>query len=175
MQVQLGRYQNRSNRIVEITSSRFIDVRDPDGTQRKVRIWSGTLMKADGKTVDSVHDYEDSGAFRNQRGVASPMDLSILVEAAPVQAQPVPATASKVNDPRLNGQAEDLATYAALGLIGAADDKEVLDAEAFSPTRQGAVDRLKASPNWASWVELGAQILVEILDAIEQQPAEPVS
>jgi hypothetical protein len=176
MQVQLGRYQNRSNRIVEIDSFRFIEVTDPDGSKRQVRIWSGMLKKADGKTDDSRHDYEDSGAFRNQRGVASPMDLSILIEAAPVQPGPAaPAATSKANDPRLKGQAEQLATYAALGLLGAADDHELVDAEAFSETRQGAVEGLKALPSWANWVELVANLVVEVLDAIENKPAAPVA
>ena len=81
MQVQLGRYQTRLSRIVEIHSSRMIDETQADGSTQKKRIWTGMLFRADGKTEDSNHEWEDSGALRNQRGVTSPMDLNILVEA----------------------------------------------------------------------------------------------
>jgi hypothetical protein len=80
MQVQLGRYQTRLNRIVEINSSRWIDEKQENGTTAKKRIWSGLLLKADGITQDSNYEWEDDGRLRNSRGVNSYHDLATLIE-----------------------------------------------------------------------------------------------
>lgn len=80
MQVQLGRYQTRLSRIVEIRSSRMVEETQADGTKQQKRIWTGMMFRADGRSPDSDHEWEDSGALRNQRGVTSPMDLTILVQ-----------------------------------------------------------------------------------------------
>ena len=80
MQTQLGRYQTRLNRIVEIQSHRWIDEKQQDGSTIRKRIWSGMLLKADGQTPDSNYEWEDSGSFRNSRGVATYHDLAQLIE-----------------------------------------------------------------------------------------------
>jgi len=80
MQVQLGRYQTRLNRIVEINSSRWIDEKQENGTTAKKRIWSGLLLKADGITPDSNYEWEDDGRLRNSRGVNSYHDLATLIQ-----------------------------------------------------------------------------------------------
>lgn len=82
MQVKIGRYQTRLSRIVEITRSHEVDDRQPDGSIIRKQMWVGMMFKADGRTPDTEHEWEDSGAYRNQRGVASPNDLAILVQAA---------------------------------------------------------------------------------------------
>jgi hypothetical protein len=89
----LGRFQTRSNRIVTIQGNENLtELISGEKTTR--RIWNGILMKADGKTVDTAHQWEDNGAFRNQRGVACPLDLVILIAADPVPDAPCVATAT---------------------------------------------------------------------------------
>lgn len=81
MKVQPGRYQTRLSRIVEIRDSRMVEELQPDGTRVNKRLWKGTMFKADGRTPDTDHEWEDSGAFVNQRGVANPNDLALPVHA----------------------------------------------------------------------------------------------
>ena len=86
VQTCLGKFQNRNNRLVIIKSSEMIE-ETVSGQKVQRRIWHGDLLKADGKTVDTAGQWEDNGAVRNQRGVACPADLNILVEADPVPVQ----------------------------------------------------------------------------------------
>lgn len=78
---KLGRFQTRLSRVVDIVASRV--VQDPvaghPGKTVDRRLWTGRLYRSDMKTVDSIFDWENSGAFSNQRGVASPNDLSIFM------------------------------------------------------------------------------------------------
>jgi hypothetical protein len=75
--LELGKFQTRNSRIVEITDSRWIDEKQLDGTIKKTRIWNGTLYKADGKTFDATYEWEDSGRRRNSQGVASQFDIDL--------------------------------------------------------------------------------------------------
>jgi hypothetical protein len=88
----LGRFQTRLNRIVDITSScEVTELIQGENVTR--RVWNGQIMKADAHTVDTAGQWEDNGAYRNQRGVACPMDLCILVQPKePPAAQPSPET-----------------------------------------------------------------------------------
>lgn len=67
--------------MVNIESSKVIQEPVPGQPGKVVdrKIWIGTLFNSDGKTTDGRHEWEESGAFRNQRGVASPNDLAIFV------------------------------------------------------------------------------------------------
>jgi hypothetical protein len=71
--------------MVNIESSKVIQEPVPGQPGKVVdrKIWIGTLFNSDGKTPDGKHEWEESGAFRNQRGVANPNDLAIFVSDLP--------------------------------------------------------------------------------------------
>lgn len=111
MQVQLGRYQTRSARIVEITASNWIDERQGDGTTIRKRVWSGALYKADGKTFDCEYRWDDSGRLLNQRGVASDKDLAILIEGrGGVEQEPGGESELRAENERLKAEVAQLRT-----------------------------------------------------------------
>lgn len=97
--ISKGRFMTRNNRIVQINGSRMVDETLPNGEKIRRRLWDGMMFKADGKTEDTAHTWQDDGAFSNQRGVACPSDLVIVIsrEAEPVAsaaaATPVPIDA----------------------------------------------------------------------------------
>lgn len=86
LKVELGRYQCRVNRVVDIFSFKIVSrtvIAGRPGETRQVRLWQGRLLNADCHTVDSTHEWEDDGAFSNQNGVAHPYDLVQLVATRP--------------------------------------------------------------------------------------------
>jgi hypothetical protein len=97
---RLGRFQTRNNRIVVIESSESL-TEVISGEKVTRRIWNGQLLKADGRTFDTAGQWEDCGAYRNQRGVAMTLDLVILVSAdpVPVAASVAPAPAAAMLPP----------------------------------------------------------------------------
>jgi hypothetical protein len=100
----LGRFQTRLNRIVDITSScEVTELIQGENVTR--RVWNGQIMKADGHTVDTAGQWEDNGAYRNQRGVACPMDLCIMMQSKELQSKEPPA-APPPAPPRIEGSFE---------------------------------------------------------------------
>lgn len=84
MTLQPGRYETRNVRIVELTERFERDKPVAPGQVQRVTVWRGNLMKADGKTVDSQHEWEESnhpltmGAFVSPGkadGVSNQFDL----------------------------------------------------------------------------------------------------
>jgi hypothetical protein len=82
-----GRFQTRLSRLVDITSSKEIQEPVPGNPGKTVSktIWLGTLYASNGKVPEGQYEWEASGAYRNQRGVASPLDLSTYVGNYPGQ------------------------------------------------------------------------------------------
>ena len=78
---QLGRFQTRLSRLVDLVASHSKDVPVPGkfGVTRKIIIWSGLLYNSNGKSVDSIFEWSDDGAFLNQRGVSHPSDLALFM------------------------------------------------------------------------------------------------
>jgi hypothetical protein len=89
MQVQRGKYQTRTNRIVEITGSKIVPRHQP-GSPNPVptRMWEGMLLQMDGKTPESIFMWTDAGGFYGTaQGVASQHDLNNLILAAEPQTE----------------------------------------------------------------------------------------
>jgi len=85
IQVVLGRWTTRNNRLVQITSRFQVDDPPAPGSPKTVRtVWGGTLYQADGKTIDSPHSWEADGRFRTPQAVANMYDLVQLIEADPL-------------------------------------------------------------------------------------------
>jgi hypothetical protein len=82
---QPGLWQTRTNRLVRIKSFRWTEQTSAVAGEPplKVRIWQGDMFKADGKTLDSQHEWNDHGNFFNPRGVVNPHDLTLLIRADP--------------------------------------------------------------------------------------------
>lgn len=92
MQTNKGRYQTRSNRVVDITGSRIVDRHQP-GNPNPVptRMWVGILFQMDGRTPESEYTWTDAGGFYGTaQGVASPQDLVNRI-SPPVVEDPEPA------------------------------------------------------------------------------------
>ena len=79
-----GRYQTRNSRVVLLTEPFSRDRARTDGAVVPITGLKGTLMKADGKTPDSEHEWENTllprvlGVFSNphaMEGMASEYDL----------------------------------------------------------------------------------------------------
>ncbi|MBF6570500.1 MAG: hypothetical protein IVW54_16660 [Candidatus Binataceae bacterium] len=81
---------------MDLVSSRTVDVPIPGkpGEVTKEIIWSGLLYKSDGKTVDSIYEWDKSGAFKNQRGVSHPNDLALFMR--PLQDAELKAARAKL-------------------------------------------------------------------------------
>jgi len=65
----------RSSRLVEITGSEQVKAPKPGGGTMTKTVFTGTLFKMDGRTIDSKHRWDLSGQFANQQGVSSNYDL----------------------------------------------------------------------------------------------------
>lgn len=87
--LQQGTYETRNSRMVKLRSPEQINRPAADGSQRMVTMWTGDLMKADGKTVDSQEHWDESnhpsmlGSFVSPgkaEGVANPLDLIRRIE-----------------------------------------------------------------------------------------------
>lgn len=78
---KIGRFQTRLNRIADILASRSVMEPIPGKPGQTVEriIWTGLLYKSDGKTIDTIQEWEASGAFKNQRGVSHPNDLALYM------------------------------------------------------------------------------------------------
>jgi hypothetical protein len=78
---KIGRYQTRLNRIADILASHSVMEPIPGKPGQTVEriIWTGLLYKSDGKTIDTIQEWEASGAFKNQRGVSHPNDLALYM------------------------------------------------------------------------------------------------
>ena len=77
-----GTFQTRNGRLVRLHEQIEIEAaRQPGMAPEKRKVWRGTLFNSDGKTPDSDHNWEESGAFSNQLGVAHTYDLANLVNA----------------------------------------------------------------------------------------------
>ena len=89
---QRGRFQSRLSRLVDIHTSKIIQEPVPGQPGKTVprTIWLGTLYASNGKTPEGTYEWEESGAFRNQRGVSSPNDLAIYVGKYPGQQDDAP-------------------------------------------------------------------------------------
>jgi hypothetical protein len=189
---RVGRFQSRLSRIVDLVSSRTVDVPVPDkpGESTKEIIWTGLLYRADGKTVDSIYEWDKAGAFRNQRGVASPNDLALFMrplsddelkaalaklpesakpaaevksaEPAPVVEIPVKESVESeaVKDPRIAAKLPELTWNAYQAMLAEAVDLGILPANVQVTTIRGP------------WAELIASTLVDYLDHPET-PAAP--
>lgn len=91
MALAQGRYQTRNNRIVELFLSEARTKRTSTGENQAITVWKGNLFKADGRTLDSQKEWEESnhpfclGIYISPgkaEGVASEFDLT---ERLPVQ------------------------------------------------------------------------------------------
>ena len=80
---QIGRFQTRLSRLVDLVTSRTVEEKVPGkpGQVKTSIVWTGLLYKSDMKSLDSIYEWADDGAFRNQRGVSHPNDLSLLMRA----------------------------------------------------------------------------------------------
>jgi len=85
MNLRPGRYQTRNVRIVELTDTFQREKPTGPGQTVTVTIWRGNLMKADGRTVDSMHEWEETnhpltmGAYVSPSkadGVSNEFDLT---------------------------------------------------------------------------------------------------
>lgn len=129
---RVGRFQSRLSRIVDLVSSRTIDVPipgRPDETTKEL-IWTGLLYRADGKTVDSIYEWDKSGAFRNQRGVASPNDLALFMR--PLSDDELKSARAKLPESAKPAESEP-ETAAAPAIAEAA--KEPVESEAVKDPR----------------------------------------
>jgi hypothetical protein len=60
MTLKPGRYQTRNVRIVELIEAFDREKTISPGNTQMVRVWRGNLLKADAKTVDSQHEWEET-------------------------------------------------------------------------------------------------------------------
>jgi hypothetical protein len=76
VKVTRGLWMTRSNRLVQIESSREVTVPGVGGEPPRTKVlFSGMMKRADCKTDDSRHDWTDDGNYVNFQGVANPHDL----------------------------------------------------------------------------------------------------
>ena len=83
--LQPGRYMTRNSRVAELQgSAQEREKKRLDGSTAPVRVWTGNLMRADGRTVESAHEWEETllpntiAAFVSAgrtEGVSSEFDL----------------------------------------------------------------------------------------------------
>ena len=83
--LQPGRYMTRNSRVAELQgSAQEREKKRLDGSTAAVRVWTGNLMRADGRTVESAHEWEETllpntiAAFVSAgrtEGVSSEFDL----------------------------------------------------------------------------------------------------
>lgn len=60
MQLEAGKYQTRNSRYVELFERLEREKPMGDGTRKKVTVWKGRLLGANGTTVDSVQEWEET-------------------------------------------------------------------------------------------------------------------
>jgi hypothetical protein len=80
-----GRYMTKNSRIVELQGSAQEQTKKRlDGSTAPVKVWKGVLYRADGRTVESAHEWEETllpntiAAFVSAgrtEGVSSEFDL----------------------------------------------------------------------------------------------------
>lgn len=194
---RLGRYQTRLSRIVDILASHPVTLPVPGqfGKSKTITIWTGLLYKSDGRTVDTIQEWEASGAFRNQRGVSSPLDLALFTRTlsdAELEAgrKRLPASALSATDaadaaaaePAKDEPAQAAATEAA-PIVDPVKDPRLAGhlAEIVWNTYQECVGDAIASGLLprdtvvtsirGPWAELAASTLVSYLDNPEPKPA----
>lgn len=84
-----GWFQTRHSRLVHITKSfNFSESAHPGMTPQSRTCWEGELYQADGKTIDTIGVWEESGAAQNTLGVIQRNDLVILVRIDPEEVPP---------------------------------------------------------------------------------------
>lgn len=84
-----GLFQTRHGRQVLLTDSFEFSEPPQPGRKPETRIcWHGTLLGADGHSVDNRGVWEQSGAKQNSLGVLQREDLVILVRDDTTPAQP---------------------------------------------------------------------------------------
>jgi hypothetical protein len=79
-----GWFQTRHSRIVHLIEPFEFSEPEHPGMEPKKRIcWRGEIFQGDGKTIDSIGVWEQSGAFQVQNSVIQRNDLVILVRLDP--------------------------------------------------------------------------------------------
>lgn len=60
MSLQLGKYQTRNCRLVELHSSQEREITLSDGSKQKLKFFKGTFFLADGKTPETDYEWVDT-------------------------------------------------------------------------------------------------------------------
>lgn len=162
---------------------------------RELTIWTGLLYKSDGRTVDTIQEWEANGSFRNQRGVSSPHDLALFMrpltdaelqaglERLPASARPAPAPVTAIDESKPAAEVQPEAQPVEAAIVDPVKDPRLGShlAEITWNTFQEAIGEAVSlgilpkdvviSSIRGPWAELIASTLVSYLDNPEPKPA----